>query len=161
MYAEQSVATFLYFSNGMVSCNFILFHNITTLSNVVSYPNPLVLQLISPCIQAQYWGLSRRTTHVGIKQLFGILNSSANHVLSNHDHFVFTILTFIVFVPPNPFITMWQFFSDPTESSTLCDIYPEYLLSTSILNELVSNICSRSDPLSYLLCDIASLTSIY
>ena len=80
---------------------------------------------------------------------------------SNHDHLIVPIFTFVVFVPPNPSITLRQSFSGTTKSSTLCNIHPEHLLSIPILNESVSNIRSRFDPMSYLLYYIASLNYIY
>ena len=89
------------------------------------------------------------------------MNSWDDPVSSNYEHFIVTILTYVVFVPPNPLITLWQSFSGPTKSSTLCDIQPDHLLYNPMMNELISNLRSHYDPLSYVLYDIASLTYIY
>ena len=54
--AEYNAATFLYFYNGMVSCNFLLFHNITALLNLVPLPTSLVLKLFPPFVLDQCCG---------------------------------------------------------------------------------------------------------
>ena len=53
-------------------------------------------------------GSIKKTPTYGIKQLFGILYSLANPASSNHEHLIVPILTLVLFVPPNPLITLGQ-----------------------------------------------------